>query len=57
MFEYTEEQEAIRRTAHEFARKEVAPGVAERDAAARFDTALFKRMGELGFIGMLMPEE
>lgn len=57
MFEYTEEQEAIRRTAREFARKEVAPGAAERDATQQFDTKLFKRMGELGFIGMLMPKD
>ena len=57
MFEYTETQEAIRKTARDFARKEVAPGVAERDASGQFDTGLFKRMGDLGFIGLLMPEE
>jgi len=36
MFEYTEEQEAIRQTVREFARKEVAPGAAERDATRKF---------------------
>lgn len=57
MFEYTAEQEAIRKTARDFARKEVAPGIAARDAAARYDTQLLKRMGDLGFLGMLMPGE
>ena len=57
MTEYTEEQEAIRRVAREFARKEVAPGAEERDRTGQFDYKLYRRCGELGFIGMLMPKE
>ena len=57
MFEYSAEQEAIRRTVRDFARKEVAPGAAERDATGRFDYQLFRRLGELGVIGMLLPKE
>jgi short-chain 2-methylacyl-CoA dehydrogenase len=57
MFEYTEEQEAIRRTVREFARKEVAPGAAERDATGKFDYDLLRGLGQLGVIGMLMPKE
>ncbi|HEX7409350.1 MAG TPA: acyl-CoA dehydrogenase family protein [Candidatus Binatia bacterium] len=57
MYEYTEQQEAVRRTVREFARKEVAPGAAERDATGQFDYKLFKRVGEIGVTGMLFPEE
>ncbi|MFI5398540.1 MAG: acyl-CoA dehydrogenase family protein [Candidatus Binatia bacterium] len=57
MYEYTEEQQAIRRTVREFARHEVAPGAAERDATGKFDYQLFRRLGELGIIGMLLPKE
>ena len=57
MFEYTEQQESIRQTMREFARKEVAPGAAERDAESRFDYDLFRRIGDLGVIGMMLPEE
>ena len=57
MFEYTEQQESIRRTVREFARKEVAPGAAHRDATGEFDYDLFRRVGELGVIGMWFPEE
>lgn len=57
MFEYTEEQEAIRRVAREFARKEVAPAAEERDRTGQFDYKLYRRLGDLGFIGMLMPKE
>ncbi len=57
MYEYTEQQEAMRRTVREFVRKEVAPGAAERDATGKFDYALFKRVAEIGVTGLLMPEE
>jgi short-chain 2-methylacyl-CoA dehydrogenase len=57
MFEYTEEQEAMRRVAREFARKEVAPGAEERDRTGQFDYKLYRRLGDLGFIGMLLPKE
>jgi short-chain 2-methylacyl-CoA dehydrogenase len=57
MSEYSEQQEAIRSSVREFARQEVAPGAEQRDAKGEFDYALFRRVGELGVIGMMLPEE
>ena len=56
MSDYSEEQEAIRRVVREFARKEVAPGAADRDASSRFDYSLYRRLGELGVPGLMFPE-
>ena len=55
MSDYSEEQQAIRRVVREFARKEVAPGAAERDASGRFDYMLYRRLGELGIPGLMFP--
>lgn len=53
----TPEQEAIRETAREFARREVDPIVEECDEAQRFPREVMARAGELGFLGVLIPEE
>lgn len=50
-------QREIQRTARDFAQREVAPLAAELDREARFDRALVARLAELGFLGMLIPEE
>lgn len=55
MSDYTEEQQAIRRVVREFARKEIAPGAAERDASGQFDYTLYRRLGELGIPGLMFP--
>jgi len=52
-FELTEEQLAVRDAARDFAQNELLPGVIERDEEARFPTEQVKRMGELGFMGMM----
>ena len=52
----TEEQEQIRDMAREFARDVLAPGAAARDRDHAFPRAELTRMGELGFLGMLVPE-
>src|SRR3990170_1545558 len=57
MSDYTDEQQAIRRTAREFARREIAPGAAQRDASAEFDYDLYRRLGELGVPGLMFPQE
>ena len=58
MIGYSEEQEAIRRTVRDFARKEIAPGAEERDATSGFDYALYRRLaGELGLAGMPFREQ
>jgi alkylation response protein AidB-like acyl-CoA dehydrogenase len=45
----SEEERLLQQTAREFARRELGPGLPERDEAERFDRSLFARMGELGF--------
>jgi butyryl-CoA dehydrogenase len=52
----TEEERLLRQTAREFARRELAPGLPERDEAEHFDRSLFTRMGELGFTALPFPE-
>ena len=56
-FTLTSEQELIQKTAREFATEHLAPGVIERDDKAEFPTEQIKVMGELGFMGMMVPEE
>ena len=52
----TEEQRLVRDTAREFAREVLAPEAARNDAEARFPADAIRQMGELGFMGMLVPE-
>lgn len=53
-FELTEEQIAVRDAAREFARTELLPGVIERDTHQKFPAEQIKKMGELGFMGMMV---
>ena len=53
-FEYTEEQKAVRNAARDFAQTELLPGVIERDAAQKFPAEQIRKMGELGFMGMMV---
>jgi butyryl-CoA dehydrogenase len=55
--ELTDEQEMIRGLAREFAEQEVKPVAAECDREARFPHATVKRMGELGLLGITVPEK
>ena len=52
----TEEQQLIRDTARTFARDVLQPTAAENDAQSRFPSEAIETMGELGFLGMLVPE-
>ena len=56
-FEFTEEQEMIRDAARDFAQRELLPGVIERDENATYPKEQVKRLGELGFLGMLVNVE
>jgi alkylation response protein AidB-like acyl-CoA dehydrogenase len=53
-FQLTEEQLAVQEAAREFARTELHPGVIERDSQAIFPKEQVKKMGELGFLGMMV---
>jgi len=56
-FELNEEQRLIQKTAKNFAQKSVAPRAAEIDETQKFPHDLVKGMGELGFMGMNVPDE
>ncbi len=53
----SETQIQIRDMARDFARRQLAPGAAARDAANAFPAAELREMGELGLLGMLVTEE
>ena len=53
-FDFTEEQLMIQETAREFAKSEIAPTAIERDIKAEFPTEIVKKMGELGFLGIMV---
>jgi len=50
------EQKLIRDTAADFAQSVLAPQAGSNDANSRFPTEAIKQMGQLGFMGMLVPE-
>ncbi|MCV9999700.1 acyl-CoA dehydrogenase family protein [Pararhizobium sp. YC-54] len=52
----SEQQIQIRDMARDFARERLMPGAAERDVSHAFPKDELKEMGELGFLGMLVPE-
>ena len=53
----TETQREIQRVARDFANQEIAPFSAQWDRDAYFEPALVRKFGELGFLGMMIPEE
>ncbi len=53
----SEEQRLIQKTARDFAQREVFPKAAELDEQHRFPTELVKRLGELGLMGIAVPEQ
>jgi alkylation response protein AidB-like acyl-CoA dehydrogenase len=53
-FQLTEEHLAVQAAAREFAQTELLPGVIERDEHQKFPAEQIKKMGELGFLGMMV---
>lgn len=53
-FELSEEHLMIRQAARDFAQNELLPGVIERDEKQQFPAEQVKKMGELGFMGMMV---
>ena len=53
----TEQQQAVVDTAREFARTELAPNIGDWDRRAHFEPSVVHKLAELGFLGMLVPEE
>jgi len=56
-FEFTEEHVAIRDATKDFAENEIAPSQIERDIKAEFPKEIVKKLGELGFMGMMVSPE
>ena len=55
-FQFTEEQEVIRRSVREFADNELRPHVMEWDEAQTFPLEVIKKLGKLGYMGAIFPE-
>jgi len=56
-FDLTSEQEMIKRTIRQFADEEVAPGALERDRTKQLPVEVFKKLAEMGIMGLPFPEE
>ncbi|MFC4184042.1 acyl-CoA dehydrogenase [Saccharococcus thermophilus] len=56
-FELTKEQQMIKEMVRDFAEKEIAPYAAKWDEEAYFPVEVFKKMGELGLLGIPFPEK
>ena len=56
-FGLTEEQEQLRREVRSFAEREVAPHVSEWDEKSEFPHKVVKKLGEMGLMGVIFPEE
>jgi hypothetical protein len=56
-FSFTDEQQQLRRTVREFAEGELAPNVMEWDEASHFPSEIVPKLGEMGLMGVLFPEE
>ncbi|NEC63320.1 acyl-CoA dehydrogenase family protein [Streptomyces sp. SID9727] len=55
--ELSEEQEAVRQLAKDFVTRDVAPYAAEWDRSENVDKSIVKKLGDLGFLGLTVPEE
>ncbi len=56
-FEFTEEQNMFRDTIRDFGQKEIEPIVEEYEKKEDFPKELFPKLGEMGFLGIMYPEE
>lgn len=57
IIELTDEQQMIRDLAMDFAKNEIKPVSGDLDREGRFPSELVRRLGELGFMGIFIPEE
>lgn len=56
-FEFTDEQQQLRKMVREFAEREIAPNVMKWDEAGEFPLATIKELGKLGLMGIIFPAE
>lgn len=55
-FEFTDEQQLLRKTVRQYVDDEILPHIAEWDSTGGFDPKVWKRLAELGFMGVCVPE-
>src|ERR1700683_657941 len=53
---FSKEHEMLAETVRDFAAKEIAPGASERDEKETFDRNIFPKLGQLGLLGITVPE-
>ena len=56
-FEYSETQRMVAGSARDFAEQHIRPNIMEWDEAQTFPVDLFKKAGQMGFMGVLVPEQ
>ncbi len=56
-FDYTETHQLVANSARDFAEQYIRPHVMEWDEAQHFPVELFKKAGEMGFMGVLVPQQ
>ena len=56
-FGFTEEQKMLRKTARQFVDEEIMPHIQKWDAEGGFDPAIWKKLADLGFMGVCVPEQ
>jgi butyryl-CoA dehydrogenase len=56
-YNFTEEQQMIQQTAREFADNEIAPVADAHNREGKFPREIVKKLAELGFLGMVIPEQ
>ena len=56
-FSETETQQSVKAMVRDFAEKNIRPRIMEWDETQHFPVELFKQLGELGLMGVLVPEE
>jgi alkylation response protein AidB-like acyl-CoA dehydrogenase len=56
-FEYTQEQLQLRKAVRQFAEAEIAPHVMEWDESQAFPAEVIQKLGKLGYMGAIFPEE
>ncbi len=56
-FDYSETQSLIAQSIKDFAEQNIRPNIMEWDEAQIFPVSLFKKLGEMGFMGILVPED
>ena len=56
-FSLSENQKMVQQMVRDFAEKEIRPNLMKWDESQEFPVPLFKQLGELGLMGILVPEE